>query len=69
MQGKEISVRLVFGGPAARYAAFVHENIKAHHDVGQSKYLESVVLERRHQLTKEVAAFVIGGARVHGAVF
>ena len=69
VQGHEIIVRLVFGGPAASYAAIVHENLTAHHDVGQAKYLESVIAERGRQLTKEVVAFVAGGARVHGAMF
>jgi hypothetical protein len=29
-----------FGGPAASYAVYVHENLQAHHPVGQAKYLE-----------------------------
>jgi hypothetical protein len=57
-QGKQIQVRLVFGGPAAPYAAIVHENLTAHHPVGQAKYLESVALERRPGMGKEVAGFM-----------
>jgi hypothetical protein len=30
-----------FGGPAAPYAAIVHENLTATHTVGQAKYLET----------------------------
>lgn len=29
-----------FGGPAAPYAAIVHEDLAAHHPVGSAKYLE-----------------------------
>lgn len=61
-------VRLVFGGPSAPYAAFVHENLRAYHRVGQAKYLESVVLERRTTFARDVAAMMIGGARGFGAV-
>lgn len=62
-------VRLVFGGPAAKYAAAVHENLTAHHKVGQPKYLESVVVEHRRTFTREVAAMMVGGGRVYGAMF
>lgn len=44
---KDLSVRLVFGGPAASYALAVHENLEAHHNPGQAKYLESALLESR----------------------
>lgn len=67
--GNNIIVKLVFGGPSAGYARVVHENLTAKHKVGQAKYLESVVLERRNRLTHEVVAFIGGGARVHGALF
>jgi hypothetical protein len=33
-------VDLGFGGPAAPYAAIVHEDLLARHPVGQAKYLE-----------------------------
>ena len=40
-----ISDRIVFGGPAAPYAVIVHEDLEAHHPVGQAKFLESVLVE------------------------
>jgi hypothetical protein len=43
--GRQISVSLNFGGPAAPYALVVHEDLEAHHPVGQAKYLESVIVE------------------------
>jgi len=67
--GNDIQVRLVFGGPAATYAVAVHENLTAHHTVGQAKYLESVIVERRGRFAKEVFAMDVGGAKVYGAQF
>ena len=32
-----------FGGPAADYAIYVHEDLSAHHPVGEAKYLENAV--------------------------
>ena len=56
--GTSWQVTLVFGGPAASYAAIVHENLSTRHPVGQAKYLESVVAERRAGLSREVAGFL-----------
>ena len=67
--GDTWQVRLIFGGPAAKYAAQVHENLTAHHAVGQAKYLESVILEHRKTFTREVAAMMVGGAKVYGSMF
>jgi hypothetical protein len=69
VRGPDQIVRLVFGGPAAPYAAAVHERLEAHHDVGQAKYLESVVVERKGQYAIEVFEMATGGARTHGAIF
>lgn len=52
----DVSVRLVFGGPAADYAVPVHENMEAFHPTGQAKYLESVLLESAPHLAQRVAA-------------
>ena len=51
----EITVRLSFGGPAAPYALYVHENEEAWHRSGQAKYLESVILESAPHLGNRVA--------------
>lgn len=48
------AIDLAFGGPAAPYAAIVHEDPDAHHPVGQWKYLESVVLESAPYLAERV---------------
>jgi hypothetical protein len=36
---------LEFGNASVDYATVVHENLAAHHPVGQAKYLESALLE------------------------
>jgi activator of HSP90 ATPase len=51
----DISVRMVFGGPAAEYAVLVHENIAAFHKNGQAKFLESVLMESAPYLADRVA--------------
>jgi hypothetical protein len=38
--GGALSAQLMFGNASVDYALIVHENTTAHHDVGQSKYLE-----------------------------
>ena len=37
------NVEVGFGGPAADYAIYVHEDLSAHHPVGEAKYLENAV--------------------------
>lgn len=54
--GQYIEVRLVFGGPSAPYAGIVHENLTAYHHVGQAKFLESVVVERKKDLGEALVA-------------
>lgn len=49
------SVDLGFGGPAAPYAVFVHENLHAFHHVGQAKYLEIPLLGARRGMPKRLA--------------
>lgn len=50
-----IEVKLAFGGPAAPYALFVHENLEAFHAVGQAKYLESVLNESAPHMPARIA--------------
>ncbi len=40
-----LSIKWVFGGTAIDYAIAVHENLDVLHNPGQSKYMESVVME------------------------
>jgi len=40
------------------YAVYVHENLQAHHPVGQAKFLESAVQENVDYLEKSIAASI-----------
>lgn len=51
----EISVVLGFGGPTAPYAVVVHEDLDAHHTVGQAKFLESALMEAEPDLADRLA--------------
>lgn len=53
--GGTLYVMIVAGGPAAPYAVFVHEDLDAYHEVGQAKFLESVILESRAFMLQRVA--------------
>lgn len=59
--GREYTITLSFGGPAAPYALQVHENLEAFHKSGQAKFLESVLLESAPYLAKRIALRMKGG--------
>ena len=40
ISNNKVVIELGFGGAAASYAVYVHENLTAKHTVGQAKYLE-----------------------------
>jgi hypothetical protein len=46
-EGRTVYCLILAGGPDAPYAFIVHEDLDAHHDVGQAKYIESVLMESR----------------------
>lgn len=54
-RGRIIGTAIVAGGPSAPYAIYVHENLDAFHEVGQAKFIESVIFEVRPHLMKRVA--------------
>lgn len=56
--GNTLRVSIVAGGPAAPYAIVQHENLDYHHTEGQAKYIESVILESRPTIAREIAALV-----------
>lgn len=53
--GKNIEVKMIFGGAAVDYALEVHENLEAFHPHGQAKFLESVLMESRQYLAWRIA--------------
>jgi hypothetical protein len=62
IQGDWIEITIGYGGPAAPYAFYVHEDLEAFHDDGQAKYLEIPFLAERdgmiHQLREAVKEHV-----------
>ena len=49
----DLSVTLAFG---TSYAVFVHENLNAHHDVGEAKFLEHAVQRTAVSFPERMAA-------------
>lgn len=58
IHGREIAVDMVYGGASAPYALYVHEDLDAHHKVGQAKFLESVLVEQGPELAERIATRV-----------
>jgi hypothetical protein len=56
ISGTRVTVELGFGGSAAPYAIYVHEDLDAFHTTGQAKYLESVLMESAPFIGERVAA-------------
>lgn len=54
-RGREVTVELKFGGPAAPYAVAVHENLEAFHKNGEAKFLERPLMESAPHLAARVA--------------
>jgi len=54
-QGGSVYTKILAGGPSAPYAIYVHEDLEAFHEVGQAKYIESVLLESRPYMAQRVA--------------
>jgi hypothetical protein len=44
-----------FGGPAAKYAIIVHEDLNAHHVTGSAKYLEIPFKQAVKGMAKRIA--------------
>jgi hypothetical protein len=51
-----VKVELGFGGAASAYAIYVHEDLDAHHDVGQAKFLSSAMDDTAADFLEEVGA-------------
>ena len=58
MTGTKISITLGFGGPAAPYAIYVHEDLIKYHPVGQAKFLEAPFRDRMIVLSQRIALAV-----------
>ena len=53
--GRDLSVEIRVGGPAAKYAVIVHEDLMAFHKTGGPKFLESTINEGSPHYPKRVA--------------
>ena len=65
--GDEAYVEIVYGGPAAPYAFFVHENLEAYHESPtKAKYLEGPANRRVEALGNRIISEVEGIMRDKG---
>lgn len=55
MAADGVSVTMGYGGPAVDYALIVHEDLEAHHAVGEAKFLENVLRESAPFLLERIA--------------
>lgn len=60
VSGKLVTVKIGFGGVAVPYAIKVHEDLTAHHTVGQAKYLEEPLNEHKRTMEEDLARKVRG---------
>jgi len=51
-------VDLTYGGPSVSYAIIVHENLNAHHPVGQAKYLSKPLAKAISNIPRRIVAAV-----------
>jgi hypothetical protein len=54
----KISVEIGFGGGAAHYAIYVHEDLEAQHEVGQAKFLSTAMDEASGDFVDYVSAHI-----------
>jgi Bacteriophage protein of unknown function (DUF646). len=54
-ENSKVTVQVGFGGIAAPYAVFVHENAEANHPVGKWKYLEDPAKRRASTMAGRIA--------------
>lgn len=53
---EKVAVFVLCGGPEAPYAIIVHEDLTAHHAIGQAKFMESVLMEAASTILGRVAS-------------
>ena len=56
INGNRVTVRCGYGGSAASYALYVHEDLQAHHETGNAKFLENPFNRRLPGLSGRMAA-------------
>lgn len=58
IKNKVIYATITAGDDDVEYAMIVHEDLEAHHDIGQAKYIESVIKESAPHIARRIAARV-----------
>lgn len=57
-KGRTLRCEIVAGGAAGAYAIPQHENLEFHHEVGQAKFIESVLMESRDHMLARIASHI-----------
>jgi hypothetical protein len=60
IQKNVIRTTVTAGGPEAPYAIYVHENLFAHHAIGQAKFIESTLFESAPFMLRRIVARMKG---------
>jgi hypothetical protein len=55
-EGDNLTMELSFGGSASEYAMAVHEDMEAHHDQGEAKFLEKPLNASEPYMDQRVGA-------------
>jgi hypothetical protein len=55
MDPDKAKASIVFGNTDVDYAVIVHENLEAHHENGQAKFLESTLMEATSGMAERLA--------------
>ena len=58
VEGSKVTVQVGFGGQAAPYAVYVHEDLSKHHPVGNAKFLENPAKRRASGMAARIAATI-----------
>lgn len=62
VSASEIEIEIAYGGPAADYAIYVHEDLDAHHDAPtKAKFLEDPVKKIAPHFGRKLAEAVVAG--------
>lgn len=52
---RQVSCQIVAGGSGAPYAIYVHEDLEAHHDNGEAKFIERPLKESAPHMAERIA--------------
>lgn len=58
IEGNRVGVTVSFGDETVDYAVYVHEDMEAHHAIGQAKFVSSVLNESATHMASRIASRV-----------